>query len=323
MIMDEFSIIERYFKNIQAPRKDVLLGIGDDCALCDVPEGQALAVSMDTFVADVHFPADAHPSELCHKVVAASLSDLAAIGAEPCWLTLGLTLPEISENWLSAFSSQLQLMAEHYDCTLIGGDITKGPLTISLQVHGLVPAEYALKRKGAKAGDLIYVTGFLGDAGFGLDVLQNKVDVPVDVRVYALSRYYCPSPRLAAGIALRGLATSCIDISDGLLADLTHILKASDVGARLHIDKLPLSQPLLYSQGDDQARKYALTSGDDYELCFTVADDKADKLEKHFATAGCKYHCIGRIVPKPGIVLLENDKPVDLELGPMGYKHFS
>ena len=322
MSLGEFDLIRHYFERpeLRSNRPDVL-GIGDDCALLSVPSGMQLAQSLDTLVAGVHFPEQCDPFLLGYRALATNLSDLAAMGAQPHSFTLGLTLPESNTNWLQAFSDGLVALAQPSGIALIGGDTTKGPLTISIQVQGLVPQGKALRRNGAKAGDLIYVSGSLGDAagalpavlqGFYPDTAENA-----DVE-HLLKRYYQPSPRLNLGqwLSLHG-ATSALDISDGLLGDLGHILKASKVGAELDLNTLPVSSALLNVAGKDDAQRFALTGGDDYELCFTWPADKPLELPETIASE-CRVTCIGQIIESTGIV----DQQTGVVLSADAYRHF-
>lgn len=321
MSLSEFSLITRYFIR-QMNRPDVLLGVGDDCALLNVPEGMSLAVSMDTLVAGVHFPLQTSSYDIGHKLVAVNLSDLAAMGAQPAWLTLALTLPESDEVWLEGFCRGLFALAEHYQMSLIGGDTTHGPLTLTLQAHGFVPYGQALRRDGARPGDLIYVTGTLGDGGLGLRCVQSTVMLTEHHRQYAIDRLNRPSPRVEAGLALRGLASSAIDISDGLLADLGHILTRSRAGASLEIAKLPLSPAYLSAYDQIGGVEMALTAGDDYELCFTVSSNQALQAENALREIGCRFSCIGVIRAEPGLRCFRADGS---EYVPVkkGYDHFA
>src|SRR5579872_141773 len=239
-MMNEFDIIKKFFQRQSLHRKDVILGSGDDCALLKMPEDQLLAVSMDTLISGVHFPKDLSAYEIGYKSLAVNLSDLAAMGAIPAWFTCGLSLPDFDENWCKEFSRGLFDLANQYHIELIGGDLTRSKiLSITIQAHGFVPKELALRRDGAKIGDKIYISGKLGHA-----ILKNY--------------YHRPEPRINLGLALRGKAHSCIDISDGLIADLSHILESSKLGASIYMDKIPV------------VHQDALISGDDYELCFTA-----------------------------------------------------
>jgi len=306
----EFELIKRYFARpeiaqIQGQYTNGLLGIGDDCALFDTPADMQLAQSLDTLVEGVHFPVHCDPFALGYRALAVSLSDLAAMGAEPHSFTLGLTLPSVSELWLKEFSEGLAHVAQKFRLPLIGGDTTKGPLTLSLQVQGLVPKGQALLRSGAKVGDLICVTGTLGDAAGALRAVMAG-DTPEDCGdahlKYLLNRYWYPVPRLTAGQWLRQAgATSAIDISDGLIGDLQHILEASGVGAEIAPELLPTSFALNQNHGRDNALTMALTGGDDYELCFTIPRELAQTLPAKLSD-DCPITCIGQITDESGVV---------------------
>jgi len=297
--MGEFELIRRFFQPLSADPDcgQVLLGIGDDCAIQRVPAGQDLVFSVDTMVEGVHFPLGYRPDFLGWRALAAAASDLAAMAADPVCFTLALTLPEADESWLEAFARGLASASAAFGLPLAGGDTTRGPLTLTLQVHGTVPSDCAIRRAGARTGDLICVSGTLGDAGAALDYLDESG--PTDDMLAVLERYHHPEPRLAAGQALRAIATAAIDISDGLLADLGHLLAASGTGARVDVPKLPLSDPLCRLKGLDAAQ-YALHSGDDYELCVTLAPEswvRAPELLKTLFTV------IGVVEPEPGLRL--------------------
>ena len=308
--LGEFELIKRYFARpeiaqIQGKYTGDLLGIGDDCALIDIPVGMQLAQSLDTLVEGVHFPADCDPFALGYRALAVSLSDLAAMGAEPHSFTLGLTLPSVSQLWLKEFSEGLAHLAQKFQLPLIGGDTTKGPLTLSLQVQGLVPKGQALLRSGAREGDLICVTGTLGDAAGALRAVLAG-DTPGmcgDAHLeYLLNRYWYPTPRLSAGQWLRQAgATSAIDVSDGLLGDLRHILEASGMGAVIAPELLPTSYALDQTYGRDAALSMALTGGDDYELCFTIAREQAKTLPVRIPD-DCPITCIGQVTGEAGII---------------------
>ncbi|MBD8106364.1 thiamine-phosphate kinase [Erwinia persicina] len=322
MACGEFELIARYFDRVTSSRRDVEKGIGDDCALLGVPEKQTLAISTDTLVEGVHFLRDIHPADLGYKALAVNLSDLAAMGADPAWLTLALTLPEINEAWLKDFSDSLFELLDYYDMQLIGGDTTRGPLSMTLGIHGLVPQGRALKRSGARVGDWIYVTGTLGDSAAGLELLQHHVKINDPAAHEALiKRHLRPMPRILQGQALRDLASSAIDLSDGLISDLGHILKASDCGARLHLDALPISAVLKQHFEPEQAVCWALSGGEDYELCFTVPEINRGALDVALGYLGVPFTCIGQIAPQSeGLTLLQDDKPVELNL--KGFDHF-
>ncbi len=321
MAQSEFSIIKQYFENSTIKRSDVELGIGDDCALLKCPEHHVIAVSIDTLVEGVHFFSDVSPETLGHKSLAVSLSDLSAMGAKPAWITLALTLPEHNADWLNAFSVGLSKLAKQYQVQLVGGDTTRGPLTISIQAHGLVEPRSALTRKGAQVGEHIFVTGTLGDAGAGLQYklghlhefgLSNS-----DVEFF-ISKLEMPSPQVEIGQALRGIASSAIDISDGLLADLGHILEQSKVGAKISTDLIPLSESIKILP-KELAIEFALTAGDDYELCFTLSDEALRILDPDIRSRITK---IGVITEQSGIELLNNGKEI-MVTPKAGYDHFT
>lgn len=303
--LSEFDLIRRFFSHVTAERDDVLLGIGDDAALLCVPPDQSLAVSVDTLVSGVHFLPSVEPSALGHKSLAVNLSDLAAMGAEPAWATLALTLPEVDESWLAAFAEGFGSLAARYGIQLIGGDTTRGPLSVTVAVHGLVPAASALRRAGARAGDRIYVTGSLGDAALYLNALKSDALVAGLERLR--DRLDRPRPRVEAGLALRGLASSAIDISDGLLADLGHILEASGVGARFALDEIPLSKPAAdwLAAGGDWSMVVA--GGDDYELCFTAPPGKAAEIESIGRSLGLAMTPVGVIEAAAGLRVVGPD----------------
>ena len=322
MPVSEFSLIDRYFAAHDLRRPDVALGIGDDCALLIPPAGQHLVATMDTLVAGVHFFADTDPEGLGHKVLAVSLSDLAAMGATPAWATLALTLPRVDEDWLERFCRGLFALADRYGVQLVGGDTTHGPTTvITLQAHGFVPPGLALRRDGAKPSDEIYVTGMPGDAGLALAAAFGKVAIAPEHRNCVRQQLDRPEPRLAEGMALRGVASAAIDISDGLAQDLGHILERSGVGAQLEVDRLPLSPALTASLARDAALVTALASGDDYELCFTVPPERIAQLESVAADWECRCSRIGVIAAEPGLRLVRAEGSA-FRLDWSGYDHF-
>ena len=322
MSCGEFELIARYFNRVTSSRRDVEKGIGDDCALLNVPEKQTLAISTDTLVEGIHFLRDIHPADLGYKALAVNLSDLAAMGAEPAWLTLALTLPEADEAWLEAFSDSLFVQLNYYDMQLIGGDTTRGPLSMTLGIHGYVPTGRALKRSGAKHGDWIYVTGTPGDSAAGLAILQDRLQVEDDADAdYLLARHLRPLPRVLQGQALRDLANAAIDLSDGLISDLGHILKASGCGARVDLDAMPFSDAMLRQVEPEQALRWALSGGEDYELCFTVPELNRGALDVALANLGARFTCIGQILPESeGLQFTREGKPVTFDF--KGYDHF-
>ena len=318
--MKEFQLIEQFFKNKGQKRRDVLLGIGDDCALVQPAEGKVIAISCDTLVEGVHFFADMPAHALGYKSLAVNLSDLAAMGAEPAWMTLALSLPDVDQQWLADFSSGLFEAAEYYGVALVGGDTTRGPRCINVTIHGQVPKGKALKRSGAKIGDWVFVTGSLGDSALGLDMLRNKQVIKPEFKEYLLNRHYYPTPRVLAGQALKGLASSAIDLSDGLVSDLSHILKASNVGAVIDANAIPLSSSLTESVGADQALAYALTGGEDYELLFTVPESQRGAIDTALLHAGVKFVKIGQICSGNKIKFTLDGQPFTPEF--KGFEHF-
>lgn len=323
MACGEFSLIARYFDRVRSSRLDVETGIGDDCALLNIPEKQTLAISTDTLVCGIHFLPDIDPADLACKALAVNVSDLAAMGADPAWLTLALTLPEVNEPWLAAFSDSLFEQLNYYDMQLIGGDTTRGPLSMTLGIHGFVPLGRALKRSGARPGDWIYVTGTPGDSAAGLAILQDRLQVNDEAdAAYLVKRHLRPTPRVLHGQALRDRASSAIDLSDGLISDLGHILKASGCGARLDLDAFPFSAPLLRHAEPEQALRWALGGGEDYELCFTVPELNRGALDVALKHLGAAFTCIGQVVPESeGVQFLRNGQPVTFDW--KGYDHFA
>ncbi|TMN92497.1 thiamine-phosphate kinase [Pseudoalteromonas phenolica] len=320
--MKEFELINRFFTGRGITRRDVDLGIGDDCALVTIPEGCQLAVTTDTLVEGVHFFSDISPKALGHRILAVNLSDLAAMGAEPAWISIGLTLPNVDETWLEQFTEGMHDIAEYYNVQLIGGDTTQGPLTITVCAKGIVPKGKALTRSGAKVGDWLYVTGDLGDAALAIEARKQGWDLSDEDRSYAQKKFDYPAPQVAAGQVLRGLANSAIDISDGLLADLNHILTHSGVGATIHADKVPLSTALKNLPDEEVRLMLAMAYGDDYQLLFTVPDSNRVAVEKRLAEYGVTPTCIGQINANAGDVsLLYKDKPWPFPA--TGFEHFS
>lgn len=297
--------------------KGVVLGIGDDAALCDVPPGMQLVISTDTLVAGVHFPEDTRAEDIGYKALAVNLSDLAAMGAEPAWFSLAVTVPEMDMAWLQAFAHGVLELANEHGIALIGGDTTRGPLSITVTVHGFVPSGTALRRDAAKPGDDIWVTGSLGDAAAALQQIGTGLQ-SMKLR-HRLDR---PTPRVAAGLLIRGLANAAIDVSDGLAQDLGHILNASGVGAELELGRLPVSSSLLEFHPDDETRwRLQLAGGDDYELCFSASPKNAFAIEQALAGCGVSASVIGHIKADAGLQLLTPEGDA-LVLGKAGYQHF-
>ncbi|WP_045857071.1 thiamine-phosphate kinase [Teredinibacter purpureus] len=297
--MNEFDLINRYFKR-GAKCNTVTLGIGDDCSLVQIPQGQQLAISVDTLVADVHFPANGDPEQIAERALCVSLSDLAAMGARPLWFTLSLTLPNANEQWVGAFSAGLFRIASQFGCELIGGDTTKGPLAISIQVMGSVEPGKAFTRGGAEPGDRVYVTGNLGDGAAALAIMERRLKADSESAHYLNDRYYRPGPRFYEANALIGHVSAAIDISDGLLADLGHICNASQVGAEIFVESLPLSAAVLKCASTQQQHQWALSGGDDYQLCFTVPQQHVAAVEA-LIDQGLKASVIGIVSREMGI----------------------
>lgn len=317
----EFNLIEKYFVNRQQSRKDVILSAGDDCAIVRPPSHVSIAISTDTLVAGTHFLPQANPAWVAHKALASNISDLAAMGATPAWVSFALTMPEPDETWLKPFCDSFFSLADYFGIQLIGGDTTKGPLSLTLTVQGFVPDDKALRRDGAKVGDWIYVTGMLGDSKAGLDVILNPTLKQKPYADVLEQRHYLSTPRVLEGCALLDLASSAIDISDGLVADLTHILKRSQVGASIDVSLLPVSNELLQFVGDiELSQQYALTSGEEYELCFTVPEHNKGSLESALAHSNTKVTCIGQIRPQGHFELHQQGTLLDWDLN--GYDHF-
>jgi thiamine-monophosphate kinase len=319
--INEFSLISEFFANCTRKRGDVTLAVGDDCALVTVPIGYELAISIDTLVEGVHFTAAMNPAALGHKALAVGLSDLAAMGAEPAWATLALTLPEVDRVWLTKFTRGLSELAANYGVQLVGGDTTRGPLTITVQLHGFVPKGKALRRDRACPGDWIYVTGTLGDAGLALQARLGGLELMPEALFYTEHRLDWPQPRIREALALRPLAHAAIDISDGLAADLGHILERSGVGAVIEAESLPLSESLRSSLEAAEALTLALTAGDDYELCITAPAQSHEQMQVVLSKLGCPCTFIGIIEEGSGLhCRLQDGTTFIPQRG--GYRHF-
>lgn len=334
MALDEFGLIRRYFTRADHRLlAGVRLGIGDDAALLDLPPGESLAVTTDTLVAGRHFPHDALPIDIGWKALAVNLSDLAAMGARPVGVTLAITLPSADEAWLAAFADGFFALADAHGVPLIGGDTTRGPLSITVTALGSVPFKQALRRDGAQPGDLIYVSGTLGDGGLGLALAQDRlqyVHLPPLHQAYALARLHRPTPRLALGLALRGIASAAMDVSDGLVQDLGHLLKASGraelLGATLTLEQLPLSPAMRYLAGEgdalqQQVLNWALAAGDDYELLFTVPASQQMQVEALGHELELPLVQVGIVELEAGARLMWRSKPWQHE-GATGFRHF-
>ncbi|MDH3673390.1 MAG: thiamine-phosphate kinase [Gammaproteobacteria bacterium] len=320
--MNEFDLIRTFFASQGNVRDDVAVSIGDDAAVVSVPCGMQQVLTTDILVVGTHFLAEADPIGIGHKSLAVNLSDLAAMGAVPKWFTLNLSLPEVNASWLQGFCRGLFGLANQWNISLIGGDTVRGPLTIGIQAGGVVPTGKAMLRSGAKVGDRIYVTGTLGDAGVAL--LHQRGTLPLAAADLATvkSRLDSPIPRLSEGLALRDFASSCIDISDGLLSDLRHIASASTVGARIMVERLPVST--VYRRYFEQLGRWdtAITAGDDYELCFTIPERRKTDFEQLGAKWQCGATYIGDIETEPGVRVVDR-LGVDHKPKTDGYEHFA
>ena len=320
MPLSEFALIDRYFRNCSHRRPDVRLGIGDDAALLDSPAGCDLVAAIDTIVDGVHFPHGCPAASVGHRVLAVNLSDLAAMGAKPAWALLALTLPHIDEDWLAEFAAGFSDLARAHDVALVGGDTTSGPLCASIQILGHVPRGQALLRSGARPGDLVFVSGSPGDAAAGLAVEQGRLKADPDATAYLRKRFLFPTPRMALGKSLRGFASACIDISDGLLGDVGKLAQASSCGVELDYEHLPVSESLVEAVGDPRARELALTGGDDYELCFTVSPANVARLRQELPPERWGYSPIGKVRDTAGALVLKDGNV--MEFAHSGYDHF-
>lgn len=316
MSLNEFDIINRFFSDLTDSRADTITAIGDDCALLKPPPGKLLAVSTDTLVAGEHFFEDIAPEKIGHKSLAVNLSDLAAMGATPAWVSLALTLPEVNEAWLASFAKGFGKLAQHHNLELVGGDLTKGNLSITITIHGFVDPDSVMRRAGAALDDLVCVTGKLGAAALALKYIKASEPVADEL----LTALQMPEPRVAAGQAIAKIATACIDISDGLMADLGHICQASGCGAELDLAKLPVKEQVLKEINKTSCWDLALSGGDDYELCFTLNPQDLNELEKISQRFQLDLTVIGKITAAKGVVCLQNGQPVDITA--TGYMHF-
>jgi thiamine-monophosphate kinase len=307
--MGEFDLIARYFTR---PARRSPLGVGDDCALLQPQPGMQLAVSTDLLLEGRHFLSTVDPRRLGHKALAVNLSDLAACGAQPLAFTLSLALPHIDESWLQGFAEGMFALADAHCCELVGGDTTRGPLAINITVFGEVPIGQALLRSGAKAGDDVWVSGTLGDARIALEAFRGTVALPQEVLEAARRKLEQPDPRVALGLALRGIASAAIDLSDGLAGDLGHILARSGVGATLEAARLPSRHAL----------DLALNAGDDYELAFTAAPDRSADVEAAASSASTPVTRVGRVEAAPGLRVVDaQGQPVNVRAA--SFDHFA
>ena len=314
----EFDLIKRYFTR---PTPSAVLGVGDDAALIQPTPGMELAISTDMLIAGRHFSYIDGPGTVGHKSLAVNLSDMAAMGANPRWVLLSLSIMEPDEKWLRGFSGGFFGLAQKYGVELIGGDTTRGPLTISIQIMGEVPPGQALRRDGAHPGDEIWVSGTLGNAALALAYLRRRVGLTAHEAAACLPALHVPQPRVALGLALRGLATAAIDISDGLLADLGHILERSQVAAEIEFDRLPVSETMRCHLDNQAARDCVLAGGDDYELCFTAPAAHHQAIQALSETLDLPLTCIGVIGAGQGLSLLAAGKPIPITVA--GFDHFA
>ncbi|MGO4222644.1 thiamine-phosphate kinase [Lysobacter sp. TAF61] len=314
--MKEFDLIAR-IQSRAAHRDDVILGIGDDAAVLQVPPAMQLVVATDTLNAGVHFPPETAAADVGWKALAVNLSDLAAMGAEPAWCTLSLSLPDSDETWLDGFLDGFLALASQHRIALVGGDTTRGPLSISVTVHGFVEPGRALRRDAARIGDDVWVSGCLGDAAAALEQWRADADGDALLRI----RLDRPTPRVALGQALVGIAHACIDLSDGLLADLGHVCRTSGAGADVDLDSLPASDALQAFASGQARRLLQVAGGDDYELCFTAPSERLDEVQRAADSAGVPVSWVGRITANPGVHVFDADA---IEWLPprKGYEHF-
>lgn len=320
--MSEFNLITKYFTR---PTSNTDLSVGDDAALITIQQGNQLAISVDMLVAGTHFLQDAAPYDIGWKSLAVNISDMAAMGAMPKWTTLAIALPEInggviSEHWLTEFSRGFFACADTFHIDLIGGDTTRGSLTISVQIMGEVPTHQALRRDGAKLGDDIWVSGHLGSAALGLASLQNKITLEKNVLDDCLNALNRPTPRTALGLALRNTANSCIDISDGLLADLGHILQASHLGARLNLEEIPCHDFLRTQLDNKTFQQYILAGGDDYELAFTAHSSQRESIVQFSQHLSLPLSLIGETTHALDIAVYYQQQQLMIEK--KGFDHF-
>jgi thiamine-monophosphate kinase len=322
--LSEFALIERYFRNCGERRADVVLGVGDDAALLAPAAGCDLVAAIDTLVAGVHFPHGSPAASIGHRALAVNLSDLAAMGARATWAMLALTLPESDEAWLGEFTAGFAALAHAHRVALVGGDTTRGPLTVTVALLGHVPHGEALTRAGARAGDVLFVSGTPGDAAAGLALEQGEIAsarVPEGAGAYLRERFRLPTPRLALGERLRGYASACIDVSDGLLADAGKLAAASGSAVELAYAAAPLSEALVAAVGEERAHELAFTGGDDYELCFAVHAHNVARLVAELPPQRWGYTRIGVLRAGAGASVLRDGTV--MEFSHSGYEHFA
>ncbi len=320
--MAEFSIIEEFCHGIGPDHTETKLSVGDDAAIVAVPDGMELAISVDTMVSGVHFFPDVSPAKLAHKILAVNLSDMAAMGAEPKWATLALSISTFNNSWLTAFSSALRATAQRYNIQIIGGDTTQGPLNLSITIMGLLPTSKRLDRASAEIGNDVYVSNYLGDAALGLAALQGRVQLQSSHRDQVISALETPEPRVSLGQSLLSVANSCLDISDGLVGDLSHICKKSDVSIKVDAEKVPLSDAYKSFIENGGSLDLALNGGDDYELAFTVNPSRRQQIEALSNKLDISLTRIGQVIPKGDEAVTVNLNGVKYPIT-NSYEHFS
>jgi len=319
--LTEFELIERYFRDCGAARSDVIAGIGDDAALVAVPPDTELVVATDTLVAGVHFPEGSPAASIGHRALAVNLSDLAAMGARAAWALLALTIPRAEEAWLAEFAAGFAALARAHRVALVGGDTTRGPLTVTVQLLGTVPPGAALRRCGGRAGDALFVSGTPGDAAAGLALEERRLAAEPLALAYLRERFLWPTPRMALGERLRGHASACIDVSDGLLGDAGKLARASQTGVEISFAAVPVSEPLVRAVGEERARTLALTGGDDYELLFAVHPEKVSAMLADLPPERWGYTRIGALRAAPGAEVLREGTV--MQFSHSGYQHFT
>lgn len=336
MALSEFALIDRFFRGCGAQRSDVPLGIGDDAALLACPVGKQLVATIDTLVEGVHFPPGSPPRSVGHRALAVNLSDIAAMGAEPAWALLSITLPTPDESWLAEFSAGLDALARAHNVALVGGNTTSGPLVISVQLLGFVEPSRALLRSGGKPGDAIFVSGTPGDAAAGLTIELARLRTMASDRVasgwdaaespfvtdeeWLRDRFLFPTPRVELGKRLLDYASACIDVSDGLFADVSKLANASGCGAELQFDELPVSAALVAHVGEQRARELALSGGENYELCFTVSPSHIEDMMRALPPEQWSYRRIGTLTISSGARVLRDG--IVMDFSHSGWDHF-
>ncbi len=320
--MSEQELIEKYFSQHQTACESVQVSVGDDAAIVNPPKESRLVITTDTLNSGIHFFTDSNAKFLGHKSLAVSLSDIAAMGAMPLWSTLNLSLPEIDHEWLKNFSDGLYEQADAHNVKIVGGDIVRGPLSITVTIIGYLKLEQHLLRSNCEINDLIYVTGYLGDAAFGLKLLKDNINIDKKDREYFLTHFQQPKPRLDVSQHLANISKSAIDISDGFLLDMHRMLSMSKKGAVIDVNKIPISKPLEKYLNQFITLDEVLTGGEDYELIFTIKPDDKDKLENCFSEHKIIITQIGEIVTGSSMNLLRDNTPINLPKH-FGFDHFS